>query len=197
MNTNLYPSLRIAKKESAAASTPKDSTRRSILTQVTKASGLAVANARAELVKLSKKLTGGGGDDLHLKSAIETLLGRITVAKPMTISFEAGMFSEKGLTKKAKLNIFRVVQEQLNNIVKYANASEVYVSLRRTHQKAYLVIQDNGKGFDLSQKRNGICITDIIECAEMNNGHATIRSGPGMGSQLRAEFSTDSPKTRA
>jgi signal transduction histidine kinase len=194
MNTNLYPSLSIAKKE---PSTPKGSTRRSILMHVTKVSGLAVANATAELVKLSKKLTGGGGDDLHLKSAIETLLNQITVAKAMNISFETGLFSEKGLPKKAKLNIFRVIQEQLNNIVKYANASEVYVSLRRTHQKAYLVIKDNGKGFDLSQKRNGICITDIIECAEMNNGQATLKSGPGTGCQLCAEFSTDVWKTRA
>jgi PAS domain S-box-containing protein len=153
-----------------------------------------VVDLTAGLIKLHKIVIADSAADLNLKSAIEMLLSRLVVAKPMTIAFDAGMFYERGLSKKVKLSILRVIQEHFNNIAKYADASEVYVSLRRTRQRAYLVIHDNGQGFDMTQRRNGLFITDIIECAEMNNGKATIKSGPGMGCRLRAEFTTDLPK---
>ena len=145
-------------------------------------------SVRSAVIKLSKVLATSRADDLHLNSAIETLINQITVARPMTISFDTGMFNEKGLSKKVKLNIFRVIQEQFSNIAKYSYASEVYVSLHRTGQKIYLTIDDNGQGIDMSKKSNGICITDIVECAEVNNGQATIKSEPGMGCQLTVEF---------
>lgn len=176
----------------------KDVTKRSLLVHVARIgrpvsalfrrSGSMVVDLTAGLIKLPKIVITGGADDLHLKPAVEALLSRLTVASPMTVSFDTGMFDERGLSKKVKLSILRVIQEQLTNIVKYANASEVYVSLRRTRQRAYLVIQDNGQGFDMSLKRNGLFITDIIECVEVNNGKATINSEPGRGSRLQAEF---------
>lgn len=159
-------------------------------------SGSIVVDLTAGLIKLPKTVIGSA-DDLHLKSAVERLLRQLTVGRPMTITFDSGLFYERGLSKKVKLSILRVIQEQFNNIVKYANASEVYVSLRRTRQRAYLVIHHNGQGFDAAQKRPGLFITDIVECAEMNNGHATIKSGPDIGCRLRAEFPLDFPTGRA
>jgi two-component sensor histidine kinase len=197
---------RIVKKDAPRGSNLKDVTKRSLLTRVARIgravsalfrkSGSVIVDLTSELIKLPKIVITGNADDLHLKSAIEALLSRLTVAKPMTISFDTGMFYERGLSKKVKLSILRVIQEQFTNIVKYANASEVYVSLRRTRQRAYLVIHDNGQGFDMTQKRNGLFITDIIECVEMNNGQATIKSEQGVGCQLRAEFSTKLPTGR-
>lgn len=188
---NHYP-LRIA-REDAASSNSKAIRRRAIVTHVSKVSGLAVASVIAKLTKLSNGLTASGRKDLNLQTAIETLIDQLTVARPMTISFETGLFYEKGLSQKTKRSILRVIQEQLTNIAKFANASEVYVSLRRTRQRAYLVIRDNGRGFDLFQKRDGFCITDIVECAKMNHAQATIQSEPDKGSWMRAEFSIDLP----
>jgi PAS fold len=204
---DIHPNSRIAKKDAAKVSKLKDALKRSFLTRVSKItnpvsvlfreSGSVIVDVTAELIKLPKMVITGSADDLHLKSAIETLLTRLTVARPMTISFDTGMFYERGLSKKIKLSILRVIQEHLNNIVKHANASEVYVSLRRTRQRAYLVIHDNGRGFDMAQKRDGLFITDIVECVEINNGQSTIKSAPGMGCRLCAEFSIVLPKGRA
>ena len=198
---DIHPNSRIAKKDAAKVSKLKDAVKRSFLTRVSKItnpvsvlfreSGSVIVDVTAELIKLPKMVITGSADDLHLKPAIETLLTRLTVARPMTISFDTGMFYERGLSKKIKLSILRVIQEHLNNIVKHANASEVYVSLRRTRQRAYLVIHDNGQGFDMTQKRDGLFITDIVECVEINNGQSTIKSAPGMGRRLCAEFSTN------
>lgn len=185
-------------RDTARGSNLRNATKHSFLTRVARIgrpvsalfrkSGSMVVDLTADLIRLPKIVTTGSADDLQLKPAIEALLKRLTVARPMTVSFDMGMFYERGLSKKVKLSILRVIQEQFTNIVKHANASEVYVSLRRTRQRAYLVIQDNGQGFDSSQKRNGLFITDIIECVEANNGKATINSEPGRGSRLQAEF---------
>ena len=147
-----------------------------------------VSNAAATLSKLSRIPGTRVRQDLHLYSSIEKLINQITATRPMAVFFDTEMFCEKGLTGKVKLNIFRVVQEQLSNVVKYAYPSEVYVSLHRTHEKIFLIIRDNGRQLDIFQKANGICITDIVECTAVNNGKATMDSGPDRGNQLNAEF---------
>ena len=152
----------------------KDAARGSKIKEVTK---------RSLLMHFARTIITGRAEELHLKSAIETLLSRLKVARPMTISFDADMFDERGLSKKVKRNILRVIKEQLNNnIVKYANASEVYISLRRTRHRIYLVIHDNGQGFDMTQKRNGLFIKDIFESVEMNNGQAATSYGSFLSS---------------
>jgi glucose-6-phosphate-specific signal transduction histidine kinase len=113
--------------------------------QIFRRSGSVVICLTAGLIKLPQMAIAGGAGDLHLRSAIETLLSRLTVARPMTISFDAELLYEQGLSKKVKQTILKVFQDQFGNIVKDANASEVYVSLRRTRQRAYLVIHDNGQ----------------------------------------------------
>jgi hypothetical protein len=169
-----HPNSRSAKKDATKVSKAKKNVAKgSTLTRIARIgnafsflfhkSGSLVLNVTPELMKLPSIVTTGGTDHLHLKSAIEKILKQLAVARPMTISFDAGMFHERGLSKKSKLSILRILQEQFNNIVKYGNASEVYVSLRHTRQRAYLVIQDNGQGFDVTQKRNGLFITDIVD----------------------------------
>jgi len=151
-------------------------------------SAVMAANAAAALRKLYNVLASPAKRDLLLCLAIQTLIDQITIARPMNVSIDTETFYEKGLPKKVKLSVFRVIQEQFGNIVKYAYASEVKISLSRTDEKIYLVIHDNGQCFDISQKRNGVCMTDIVECTEMNNGKATIKSQPDLGNRLNAEF---------
>ena len=48
-----------------------------------------------------------------------------------------------------KLNIHRIIQEQLNNIVKYADAKNVHICIEEKNKNVYIVIEDDGKGFDV------------------------------------------------
>lgn len=146
-----------------------------------------VSDVLAEMRKLFKTLATPVRRDLHLYSAVETLVDQLTAASPMTILFDTEMFYEDGLTKTVKTNVFRIIQEQLKNTVDHA-ASEVYVSLHRTCQKVYLVIYDNGQGVDTSQKGKDFDITNTAKRVDKNNVQVVITSEPGMGCRLQAEF---------
>jgi hypothetical protein len=173
-----------AKKDFGGGSNQKDAARHFFLrhlarigwtvTTVFRRSRSVVVDLTAGGIKVPKMANTGRADGLHLKPAIEAMLSRQTVARPMTVSFDPEMFHERGLSKKVKGSILRVLQEQFSNIVKYADATEVYISLRSTRTRAYLVIRDNGQGFDRTQKRNGLFITDIIEGVGEENGQRAV-----------------------
>ncbi len=141
-----------------------------------------------EIRKLSKSLAGHDIDTLHLCEAIDNLSEQLMASAPLSISFSRQTFTEDDLSKKLKLNIFRIVQEQFNNIIKHAHASEVFISLERDAAKLSLFIQDNGRGFDSSQTRNGIGINNIYNRASLNDGKVSIESAPGKGCRLMVEF---------
>ncbi|RYD78280.1 MAG: PAS domain S-box protein, partial [Sphingobacteriales bacterium] len=60
------------------------------------------------------------------------------------------------LSDELKLNVYRIIQELGNNIIKYANASHVTVDIWLDKGKLCMTVTDNGKGFNIDSKRNGI-----------------------------------------
>ena len=95
---------------------------------------------------------------------------------------------EHSVNDKFKLNVFRIVQEQLNNILKHAKATEVSISLLQNKRSIMLVISDNGVGFDTGKKRKGIGVANINSRAASYNGTADFASQPGQGCVLTATF---------
>src|SRR4029453_881035 len=70
-----------------------------------------------------------------------------------------------------KLNIYRIIQECLNNIVKHAAAKYVSILLFSDPVGIHTVVSDDGKGFNMSSKsRNGIGLNNILNRAESYNG---------------------------
>jgi two-component system sensor histidine kinase UhpB len=84
-----------------------------------------------------------------------------------------------------KLNIYRIIQEQTNNIVKHAAAKNVKVSISTIGNDLFVGISDDGKGFDPDKKRKGIGISNMLNRIESFNGEMKIDSAPGMGSTLQ------------
>lgn len=83
-----------------------------------------------------------------------------------------------------KLNLYRIVQEQVNNILKYSEASQARIHIEESKGLIELSIIDNGKGFDPSINRKGIGITNIMNRVESYNGHFIIDSKPGNGCKI-------------
>lgn len=80
-----------------------------------------------------------------------------------------------------KLNIYRIIQELLSNIQKYADAKKVHIVIMSKAGFITIKVEDDGKGFNTKTKRKGIGISNIIYRAECFDGKVSIKSSPGKG----------------
>jgi signal transduction histidine kinase len=69
-------------------------------------------------------------------------------------NFKNNVKNNYQLTSKQGINLFRVVQEAVNNAVKHSKASQINIILDENENQLSMKIQDNGKGFDYEEKRN-------------------------------------------
>lgn len=147
-----------------------------------------IYNAIEEIRKLSKALVTPLIKDFGLCKAIEGLLEDIQPANnSIHFDFFCENFYEEDIHYEFKLSIYRIVQEQLNNILKHAKAKEVVIELYRD-EVIRLSVNDDGVGFDTKKKRKGIGIHNIQTRVGLYGGKITIHSEPGQGCQLRLEF---------
>jgi PAS domain S-box-containing protein len=120
----------------------------------------------------------------HLKESIEELTKDLNENTLAGTKFYCRVADHLSIDEDLKLNIYRIVQEQINNILKYAAASQATILINENNGTVYVSITDNGKGFDPLIKRKGIGISNIINRIESYNGRITIESSPGMGCKL-------------
>ncbi len=94
--------------------------------------------------------------------------------------------AELKLDQPLSAALFRIIQEALTNVTKYAEASEVSIVLSDWDDSLFLTIKDNGKGFDIQQvKAQSFGLAGIRERAVLMNGKAEIISAPGKGTTVR------------
>jgi signal transduction histidine kinase len=147
-------------------------------------STLYISNAINEIRKISKSLITPGLREIGLIESVEDIIEDVKMAKYMSMKLEINHFSEEDIDDRRKLTLFRIIQEQLNNIIKHARATEVLIGLDVDGQNILLTVADNGVGFDTSRHRKGVGITNITSRVEMFNGKVDIVSKPGGGCTL-------------
>jgi len=141
-----------------------------------------------EIRKLSKSLVSPSAADLGIIETINDMIVDIRWAQKIDISFNHAGIDESILDNGLKLTIYRIVQEQMNNVLKHAEASQITINLKEHGNKLILTIFDNGKGFDLQARRRGIGLNNIINRADVFNGKVDIQSAPGQGCMVRVVF---------
>ena len=89
-----------------------------------------------------------------------------------------------------EVSIFRILQEAINNIVKYSKASEYNIQLVKKNNSLLLVISDNGKGFDISKNTGsgGMGLRNMRERAEIHGGRFKISSEENEGTLIMIDF---------
>ncbi|WP_306639961.1 sensor histidine kinase [Sanyastnella coralliicola] len=88
------------------------------------------------------------------------------------------------LTPQEEVILFRCVQEAINNAIKYAEAKELNVTLAVSDSTLKLEVNDNGIGFEINSKANGLGLTSINERMQMIQGTFEIASKVGSGTTL-------------
>ncbi len=148
-----------------------------------------LSSAMKELRKLSHALVGPTQDEtMGLTASLAKLLGDISLVKNIEMTFHYSSYREEEIEVGLKLVIYRMVQEQLNNILKHAQASKIEIELKKEPTSLQVSINDNGKGFNPSEKRNGIGLKNIKNRAEIYNGILQIISSPGEGCKMKIIF---------
>jgi PAS domain S-box-containing protein len=146
-----------------------------------------------EIRKLSKGLITDVVINLGLTNAIKHMTSDIMEAYPIKISCSMDKDIHQQMDAKFNLNIFRIVQEQLNNIIKHAKASIVFIRISQQKDKIVLSINDNGKGFDITRKVKGIGIRNIKSRAAFYQGTAHFESKKDRGCVLVVTFPIAEP----
>lgn len=123
--------------------------------------------------------------DRSLDELMDEFLAQIQGADIFDIEFRIkGKKALCGLSEEYKITLYRILQEQLNNTIKYSKASLVKVILLADKTNVHLTIEDNGVGFMNNPKKDGIGLKNIQNRVAGLNGNVTINSKPGMGCLL-------------
>ena len=88
------------------------------------------------------------------------------------------------LNDDLKLNIYRIIQEQTNNIIKHSAAQNVTITIEELNNMINMKVTDDGKGFDINKERSGIGISNIINRVETFNGNFKMESSIGNGCKI-------------
>jgi len=122
---------------------------------------------------------------MGLFDSINILVDDLITVDAIKISFQVTGIAEEDLEERIQLTLFRIVQEQLNNILKHAKATHAMISLARQENEVILLISDDGEGCDILEANKGVGIINIKSRAELHHGSVAIVSKPGEGYELK------------
>jgi two-component system, NarL family, sensor kinase len=143
---------------------------------------LSIVNAKIDNIindirGISRNLHPVMFDKIGLEPNIEQLVERIQEQNDFMVNTE--MNYKGSLTSADELQIYRILQEALTNIIKYANAHAAKITIEELDDKICIEIRDNGKGFNVKETLNNgksFGLHNIIERSRFLGGKATIKS---------------------
>jgi signal transduction histidine kinase len=140
---------------------------------------------RTLISELRPEKVGKGG----LAAALREHLANCHFSETLSVSLQAE--GDQMLTLAEEQGLFRITQEALNNIVKHAHASHVWIRLH-LGEPCWIEIQDNGCGFELGQVRNGgrVGLSSMRERAGEIGWGLQIVTSHGAGTRIRVDKAT-------
>jgi two-component system sensor histidine kinase DegS len=129
-------------------------------------------------------------DDLGLVPTVQRFIINFEEETKVDVDFSVNIENE-GINSITQLSVFRIIQESLNNIRKYAKASTVIIKLEMIHERINLLIVDDGIGFDAQRKlssnkrEGGFGLFIMKERVELLKGKIDIKSNKGKGTRIK------------
>jgi len=135
-----------------------------------------------EVRNISNDLKPGSLEKLGLIEAIRDLLNRHIHEHGPNIIFQYFGFEKPGtIDSNTALNIYRVIQELVNNSIKHANCKEIFVQLSKSAYEMTISVEDDGKGFDAETVKRGMGLENIRSRINYLKGEFTIESSDNQG----------------
>lgn len=137
---------------------------------------------------MPRSLMGGGFCD-----AIKDTVERINSSGKVKVHLVGNWASGFSLEEEKAVGLYRVIQELLNNSLKYSEATDIYLSIARQQDGSIdISVSDNGKGFDVStiSRSTGIGWKNIYSRMEMLHGQIDVQSQPMSGTQINLKLAS-------
>ena len=147
-----------------------------------------IITAIDEVRKLSHQLAPASFDDRSLKQIFEDLLAIVNINSKYNINLLFNDISDQAISGDIQINLFRILQEQLKNILKYADATAIDISINVSNNIVKLRIFDNGKGFNAKLEKKGIGLNNIKKRAEAFSGKFSLNTNIGKGCEVIVEI---------
>lgn len=126
-----------------------------------------------------------------LSASVEVLLKNLEKASGIRFAYHL-LATMPTWEETASLNLYRVIQECLTNILKHAQATEITVNFSKLRSNLYLFqISDNGQGFNVNEVHAGLGLSSIQERLKMLGGKLQISTEEGKGTTLMMEVPYD------
>lgn len=140
-----------------------------------------------ELRRLSHQLAPSLDSSETLAEKVNTLVKSMLASSKLKASVEVETFNGS-LNNEIQLALYRILQEQVANTLKHAKADEITIRIQKKNAAVSLIVKDNGKGFDLTTKKEGIGLENIRRRALALDGTVKIITSPGNGFELQVEI---------
>jgi PAS domain S-box-containing protein len=138
-----------------------------------------------EIRNISHRLAPAFFDDTNLEEAFGRLLDSFNIGGKYKVLLHFNDAAKNyPANHEVQLNLYRILQEQLRNILKYSNAALVEVQVIVQKNKLKMRISDDGVGFDLATVKRGIGLANIKRRTELFYGSCEINSSPGKGCEI-------------
>ncbi len=160
----------------------EDNPAREHLTEISESTSLAIEEVR----EISRNLRPGQLERLGLTSTIEQMVRQIRSSTDIEFITETDNIDGL-LSREFEINLYRVLQECLNNILKHSAATTAWLSIKRTANGAQIICRDNGKGFDpeATSLSSGMGLIGMAERVRMLGGKYAVESALGKGATIR------------
>lgn len=140
-----------------------------------------------DIQALSHRLHSSKLEYLGIVAAARSFCQELTEQQKVEVNFSYTNIPE-GMSSEISLCVFRVLQEALQNAVKYSGVRQFAVELWGTEGEIQLAVSDSGVGFDPHEAINGhgLGLISMRERLHLAGGRISIESQPGMGTTIRA-----------
>lgn len=149
---------------------------------------ILISNTIEEVRTISQNLRPQHLDQLGLTIAIETMVEKFSEVSDINFHVELDTI-DKLIRKDKEINIYRIAQESINNVIKHSGASKVGIYIKKTDSKIVLRIKDNGRGIlNNESKPKGIGLIGMQERAKILDASLRFESSPLNGTEMILEL---------
>ncbi len=149
-----------------------------------------ITHAINEIRTISRSLVPPSISDLGIIASVRDLLDDVRATCKLEASFYFTADVEQLINEKQQLMLFRIIQEQVTNVLRHAEASCIMIELMVEGNLVDLVIVDDGKGFDSDniKMNRGVGLKNISSRTQLFNGEVNLTTAPGEGCKLHIQI---------